>query len=227
MAKGKRAQQVAQIRAAFQMTRRADPKLVWVLAGWFVGVLAISAGVGFLVNQPIYGSILGVVLGLLAATIVFGRRAERAAYAQVEGQPGAAAAVLDTLRRGWTVTPAVAVDRQGDIVHRAVGRAGIVLIGEGPSPNRLSGMLASEHKRVARVAPDVPIHEVVAGNGEGQVPLSRLTRHVMRLPGRVPRGQLADINRRLRALPALNTQVPKGPMPKGMRTPRMPRARAR
>jgi hypothetical protein len=227
MAKGKRTQQVAQIRAAFQMTRKADPRITWVLVAWFVGVLAVAAGVGFAVGHPVYGAVLGVILGALAVTIVFGRRAERAAYAQVEGQPGAAAAVLDTLRRGWTVTPAVAVDRQGDVVHRAVGRPGVVLVGEGPSPARVTAMLAAEHKRVARVVPDLPVHEVVAGNADGQVPLKRLTRHVMRLPGRVPRSDLAEVNRRLRALPAMNTPMPKGPPPKGMRAPRMPRSRVR
>ena len=41
------------------------------------------------------------MLGLVAATFIFGRRAERAAYAQIEGQPGAAAAALGSLRSGW------------------------------------------------------------------------------------------------------------------------------
>jgi len=223
MAKGKRTQQVAQIRAAFQMTRRADPRVTWVLLGCFVGVLAVAVGVGFLVGHPVYSSILGVVLGALVVTIVFGRRAERAAYGQVEGQPGAAAAVLDTLRRGWTVNPAVSVDRQGDLVHRAIGRSGVVLVGEGPSPSRVSAMLAAEHKRVGRVVPDVPVHEVVAGNRDGEVPLRKLTRHVMRLPGRVPKADVAEVNRRLKALGAMNMPIPKGPIPKGVRTPRMPR----
>ena len=68
--------------------------------------------------------------------IVFGRRAERAAFGQMEGQPGAAAAVLENVGRGWTVTPAVAMNRSQDVVHRAVGKPGIVLVAEG-NPNRL------------------------------------------------------------------------------------------
>jgi len=57
-----------------------------------------------------------------------------------------------------------------DVVHRAVGRAGVVLVGEG-SPNRLPGLLAAEKKRVARVAFDVPIQDYQVGDGPGQIPL--------------------------------------------------------
>ena len=56
----------------------------------------------------------GLMFGLLAALIVFGRRAQNAAYSQMEGQPGAAAAALRMLRRGLE-------DRPGDRVHQAAG----------------------------------------------------------------------------------------------------------
>ena len=55
-----------------------------------------------------------------------------------------------------------------DVVHRAVGRPGVVLVGEG-SPTRLPSLLAAEKKRVARVAFDVPIHDFQVGDGQGQV----------------------------------------------------------
>ena len=122
-----------QIRAAYKMTRKVDPLVGWVtLATGFV-TFAVVLAIGFLVGQPIYAGLIGLMLALLAATIVFGRRAEKAAYSQVEGQPGAAAAALNMMRRGWTVTPGVAVSRSQDLVHRAVGRPGVVLIGEGSS----------------------------------------------------------------------------------------------
>ena len=54
----------------------------------------------------------------------------------MEGQPGAAAAALRMLRRGWKTDPAIAFTKQQDVVHRVVGPPGIVLIGEG-NPNRL------------------------------------------------------------------------------------------
>ncbi|MDQ1668900.1 MAG: hypothetical protein QOE40_961, partial [Actinomycetota bacterium] len=172
--------------------------------------------------HPIYVGIFGLMLGVLAATIVFGRRAEKAAFSQVEGQPGAAAAALNMLRRGWTVTPGVAVTRNQDLVHRAVGRPGVVLIAEG-SPTRLPNLLAQEKKKVARFVPDVPIYDVQAGNEEGQVSLRKLNRHLMKLPRNLKNDQVSEVNRRLKAVGTMNLPIPKGPMPKNMRMPKGPR----
>src|SRR5687768_18377699 len=63
-----------QIRAAYKMTRQVDPLVGWVTlaAGFFT--FAVLLAVGFLVDMPLYLGLLGVMLGLLAATIVFGRR---------------------------------------------------------------------------------------------------------------------------------------------------------
>ncbi len=101
----------------------------------------------------------------------------------------------------------------------------MVLVGEG-SPNRLPGLLAAEKKRIARVAFDVPVHDFQVGEAEGQVPLRQLQRKVMRLPRRLKGTEVADLNFRLKALPA-SLQAPKGPMPRSGRQPRMPRPRTR
>jgi hypothetical protein len=112
-----------------------------------------------------------------------------------------------------------------DVVHRLVGRPGVILIGEG-SPARLATLLAAEKKRVARVAFEVPIFEIQVGNEEGQIPLGKLQRKVMRLPRNLKAGAVSDLNHRLRALqPTL--QAPKGPIPKNIRQPRMPRPKTR
>ena len=227
MAKGKRFQRLAQIKAAYQMTRRADPKIGWILLVCLLGPFAVFLVIGLLIGQPVFLGLFGFLTGLMVAAFIFGRRAEAAAYRQVEGQPGAAAAVLDTLRKGWTVTPAIAVDRQQDIVHRAVGRPGVVLVAEGPSPSRIAGLLANERKKMSRIVPDVPVHEVVAGNGDGQVPLRKLTRTLTKLPVALGKADVAETNKRLKALGSLNLPLPKGPMPKGMRMPKMPRGGAR
>lgn len=94
-----------QIALTYKMTRKADPKVGLVVAGVGIVVLGVLLAIGFLIGHPVYLGILGFVLGLLAAAIVFGRRAERAAFGQMEGQPGAAAAVLQNVGRGWTTTP--------------------------------------------------------------------------------------------------------------------------
>src|SRR5690606_3539257 len=144
-------------------------------------VLAVFSGLGFLTDNVWLYPLLGLPAALLGGAIVFGRRAERAAYAQIEGQPGAAVAALNTLRRGFDTTPVVAANRYQDVVHRTVGKAGIVLVGESDSPHRLANLLAQEKRRHARVAPDTPIHELIVGYGEGQVPLPKLAKTVRKL----------------------------------------------
>ncbi|CAM5479202.1 hypothetical protein STANM309S_05915 [Streptomyces tanashiensis] len=210
-----------QIALTYQMTRKADPKVGLVVAGVGIVVLGVLLGIGFLIGHPVYLGILGFVLGLLAAAIVFGRRAERAAFGQMEGQPGAAAAVLQNVGRGWTTTPAVAMNRSQDVVHRAVGRAGIVLVAEG-NPNRVKTLLAAEKKRMNRVVVDVPVHDLIVGDGEGQVPLKKIRTTMLKMPRVLTGPQVTAANDRLRAMGDLmsNMPLPKGPMPKGMRMPR-------
>lgn len=211
-----------QIKAAYTMTRKVDPMVGWVTAAAGFVTFAVALAIGFLVGHPVYVGIIGLMLGILAATVVFGKRAEKAAFSQVEGQPGAAAAALNMLRRGWTVTPAVAVTRNQDVVHRAVGRAGVVLVGEG-SPSRVSNLLATEKRKVTRFVPEVPVYDVQAGNEPGQVPLRKLNNHLMKLPRNLKNPQVIEVNRRLKALGTMSLPVPKGPMPRNMRMPRGPR----
>ncbi|MEV4426633.1 DUF4191 domain-containing protein [Streptomyces sp. R-07] len=210
-----------QIALTYQMTRKADPKVGLVVAGVGIVVLGVLLAIGFLIGHPVYLGILGFVLALLAAAVVFGRRAERAAFGQMEGQPGAAAAVLQNVGRGWTTTPAVAMNRSQDVVHRAVGRAGIVLVAEG-NPNRVKTLLAAEKKRMSRVVVDVPVTDIIVGDGEGQVPLKKIRTTMLKLPRVLNGPQVTAANDRLRAMGDLmsNMPLPKGPMPKGMRMPR-------
>lgn len=210
-----------QIALTYKMTRRADRMIGWILAGVGLVTFGVLLAIGFLIGHPVYAGILGAMLALLAMAIIFGRRAERAAFGQMEGQPGAGAAVLENIGKQWTVTPAVAMNRNQDVVHRAIGRAGIVLVGEG-NPNRLRSLLASEKKRMARAVSDVPVHDFIVGDDGGQVPLKRLRNTLLKLPRVLSGGQVTQVNDRLRAMGDLmsNMPIPKGPMPKGARMPR-------
>ncbi|WP_205473569.1 DUF4191 domain-containing protein [Nocardioides sp. SYSU D00038] len=215
-----------QFAETWKMTRRSDPAVLWLV----LASLLLGGALGFVLFTVLPGggaiglamSVVGALLfGVLAAMIVFGRRAQKAAYTQMEGQPGAAAAALRMLRRGWKTDPVIAFTKQQDIVHRVVGPPGIVLIGEG-NPNRLRQLLLSERKKHERVATETPIHEIVCGNGEGQVPLPKLVRHVQKLGRAVKPAELTDVLNRLKALDAnrSNIPLPKGPVPtsmKGMR----------
>ncbi|MDB1089964.1 DUF4191 domain-containing protein [Streptomyces sp. ACA25] len=210
-----------QIALTYKMTRRADRWIGWVLAGIGLGTFGAVLGIGFLLGHPIYVGFLGFMIALLAVAIIFGRRAERAAFSQMEGQPGAAAAVLENIKRGFVFTPAVAINRQQDVVHRAVGKCGIVLVGEG-NPNRLRTLLGAEKRRMARVVSDVPVYDIIVGKDEGQVELKKLRSKVMKLPRVLQGGRVTEVNDRLRAMGDLmgNMPLPKGPMPKGMKMPK-------
>ncbi len=202
---------VAQMRSVYAMTRRADPNVRWWLLLAVAGTLAVVLGIGFLTEHPIYATIIGLPLALLAGLFVLARRAETAAYGQLEGQPGAAGAALRVLRRGWQVEQEpVAVDpRTRDTVFRALGRPGVVLVSDGP-PQRVGRLLEAERKRIARVLPDVPIHLLQAGTGAEQVPLAKLPRRVMRLKPALTRAEVSTVSKRLRALGRARIPVPKG-----------------
>jgi hypothetical protein len=218
----------AQITQTYQMAKRSDPRLGWIVLGTFV--VGAALGFGLLWLLPGDGllslviSIVGaVMIGILLGLLVFGRRAQKAAYTQMEGQPAAAAGALQMLRRGWKVDPVVGFTKQQDVVHRVVGPPGIVLVGEGSSPSRVRQLLVTERKKHERVAYGVPIHEVVAGRGEGEVPLPKLVRHVQKLGRKVKPAEITDILQRLKALDAQRGKLPlpKGPVPtsmKGMRS---------
>jgi hypothetical protein len=217
-----------QIGQTYKMAKRADRKIGWVISGVGLGTFGVVLAIGFWLGHPIYLGFLGLLSGLLATAIVFGRRAERAAYNQMEGQPGAAAAVLENIKRGFVITPAVAINRSQDVVHRAVGKCGIVLVGEG-NPNRVKSLLAAEKRRMARVVSEVPVHDIIVGKEEGQVPLGKLRSKIMKLPRVLPGARVTEVNDRLRAMGDLmkNMPLPKGPMPKGMKMPKggMPKGR--
>jgi len=220
-----KAGRLKQLRMVAGLVHRANPRALPIVAASGLGTLVVLVVIGLLTGLGPLLIPLGVLLGLLVAVVLFGRFAQAAQYSAIEGQPGAAAAVLENMRGNWTVTPAIAANRNMDVVHRAVGRPGVVLVGEG-SPTGLASLLAAEKKRVARVAYEVPIFDYQIGDGEGQVPISKLQRKLMRLPRTLKPAAVSDINHRLKALqPSL--QAPKGPMPRNTRQPKMPRPKMR
>lgn len=207
---------IQQLQLAFANTRRTDPRLVPYMAGVAAIALLLCVGAGALAGQVWIGVVFGVLLAVGAALLVFGQRASSAAIGSIEGQPGAAAAVLQSQRRGWQVTPAVAFTRKQDFVHRAIGRPGVVLVGEG-APARVTSLLKQEKRRVARVVGETPIHEVSIGAGEGQVALRDLQLHLTRLPKALKGPEISALATRLDALGTSEPPLPKGPMPRAPR----------
>ena len=209
-------QRRTQLWQAFTMQRKEDKRLIPYMVAAFVVIVGASVAVGLLIGgiSAYTMPVLGVVLGVLVAFIVFGRRAQKSVYRKAEGQVGAAAWALENLRGKWRVTPGVAANGHLDAVHRVIGRPGVIFVGEG-SAARVKPLLAQEKKRTARLVGEAPIYDVIVGNGEGEVPLSKLERHMNRLPANITVKQMDVLENKLSALGSRvgPAAMPKGPMP--------------
>jgi hypothetical protein len=201
------------------MTRRYDPMVVWYLAASVLGPIALSivlaqwlsSGPGQIVGYVLF-VITGVLAGVLVFLIVLGRRAERAAYGQIKGQPGAVGAVLkSSLRRGWTASemPISVSPKTQDAVYRAVGRGGIVLIGEGPQ-SRTQRMLEDERKSVVRILPNVPITFVYVGPDAESTALHKLAPKLRSIKTVLRKPEILAISNRLNSLGKNGLPIPKG-----------------
>src|SRR5262249_28676483 len=157
--------------------------------------------------------ILGAVFGLLAFMIVLNVRSNKTMMAEMEGTPGAGAQLVENMRRGgWLVTPAIASTTQYDIVSLVLGRPGVILLGEG-NPARVRVLLGQEKRRLSKVIGTAPLHDIIVGNGEGEVPLAKLRLTMMKMPRTITGGDVNALSVRLKALTA-RPQMPKGAIPK-------------
>lgn len=206
-----------QIRETYSFTKKHVPQLGLKMLGLLVIGIAVMVGIGLATNLIGFFGTLALPVSLLITTFWFGRVAEKAAYRSLEGQFGAAASVLNALptRRGWFTAPGVGVDKQQNLVHRVIGRPGIILVGEGTRPQTL---IAEQKKTMARFVPGIPVHEFIIG--QDGVELTNLQKVVKKLPKGLRPGEVTDVRRKLDALPKTALPIPKGPMPRGGRIPR-------
>ncbi len=218
----------SQLWQAFQMQRKEDKRLIPYMVGVFVLIVAIAVVAGLLLGSLWLFLPLGIVLGLLAAFILFGRRMQKSVYTKAEGQPGAAGWALSNMRGQWRVTQAVTGTSHLDAVHRVIGRPGVILVAEG-SPSRVKSLMAQEKKKAARVVGDTPIYEISVGNDDGQVPLSKLERHLNKLPKNIDGKRIDTLEGRLAALGGRSPGpgMPKGPLPANAKMRSMQRAAKR
>lgn len=207
-----------------QLRQLDDRFVLYVALGGLVGLL-VGVGLGFvippdpLISMPLFG----LIFALLGALLVFNRRVQKVQYSAIEGQPGAAAAVLESMRGQWFVTPAVAVTAKQDMVHRLVGRCGVVLVGEGKG-QRVKGLLAKEKKRLSRFVGDVPVNTIVVGDDEGEVPLKRIQVTITKLPRRLKKTEVPKLERKLKPIDR-GPPVPKGIDPMAASNRKRPKPR--
>jgi len=204
-----------QIKETYSFARKEISFLALRLIGVFALVFAVIFGIGIAIDQKLFLGFLGFTTSLLITVFYFGKIAEKAAYSSIAGQVGAAASVLNAIRGAWFVTPAVGVDKNQNMVHRVVGRPGIILVGEGSRPGVL---LAEQRKAHARFAQGVPIHELIVG--EGDLTISNLQKTVKKISKSLRPAEVTEVRKRLEALPKTALPIPKGPMPQGRKMSR-------
>jgi hypothetical protein len=214
----KKQSQLAVVKDAYKLVKKNSPlAVIWCLLV-FALVLTFGVIIGNNLGHPIYAGFITLPVAFLAAFFLFTRYANVAAYASIEGQIGAGASVLMSIRRGFVTTPAVNVNRDQDMVHRVSGKAGIILVGEGGFG--VKTLMQDERRKMERFLSGVPVTEVVVGDGQGQVTVRKLQKHLKKLPKKLNTVQLREVRARLRSVGGLNMPMPKGPMPTNQRIPR-------
>jgi hypothetical protein len=217
---------IKQLLHVYKLTAKADKNFIPLGILSFVGPMAIGivAILLFFMDSPLsifLWSISTILFSILLALGVLSRRAERAAFMRISGQPGAVSAVLSsTLKRGYSTSEMpVAVDpKSRDAVYRAVGRAGVILIAEGNSA-RLRQIVEDEKRKVSRAIPGVTVSVLSVNEQPDSVPLYALTKAIYKLKKTLSRAEISVVNKRLAGL-GLNIPIPKGIDPNRIRAGR-------
>jgi hypothetical protein len=219
---------IKQLWHIFTLTRKSDKALVPLLiltliAPIIAGILAAIWISGGSVLTLILYIITGILLSVLLTLVVLGQRAERTAYQQISGQPGAVGAVLrSVLRRAWQASefPVAVNPRTQEAVYRAVGKPGVVLIAEGPQA-KTKKMLEDERRAILRAVPDIPVHFVYVGPDSGSTPLHKLNKTLGSFKKSLRKAEVLAVSHRLNSLKSGPTMpIPKGMDPTKARAPK-------
>ena len=223
---------LGQFGQVFGLAKAADPRLPLYVGGIILAFVIVGALIGAAIGHPVYLAFIFLMLSLFPVLLLVARKAERGAYRQIEGQPGEVGAALSSIRKGWSFQQEpVAMDaggsrdpRQMAMVYRAVGRPGVVLVAEGPA-GRATKLLALERKRTARLVPNVPVHALRVGAGQGQdvVATHQLVKRMNSLDKVLTKHEVPHIDKRLRSVAGLRPPVPQGIDPNRLRGKTRPR----
>jgi hypothetical protein len=219
----------SQLRTLFTFTKDAYPWLPWLLIAILVVGVAIGVGVGLLLPPVAIWSVIlwgvtGLLLGILAALMTTTRLSTTAMYKKIDGMPGAAGHIMTTsLGRNWQSgdMPVGVNPKTQEAVYRAIGRGGVVLVGEG-ARGRLTRLVNEERSKVQRVANGVPVNVFYVGHGEDEVPIAKLSSAIKGLPKAIDRGTMAAVIKRVDSVSQslASLPIPKGVDPTKVRAPR-------
>ena len=219
-AKGKATR--TQLKQAFDLQRKRDKALIPIMLACVLGGGLLFFLLGLWWGAKWFWLIMGLILGAVLAMFIFSRRREKSMADEVGDTPGAAGWTLENMRNTmgivWQTKTGVQANTHMDTVHRVVGNPGVVLVGEG-NPNRLKSLMSKEHKRVERLLAGVPVYEVYAGEGEGQVRNRDLQKHLLKLPKNYQKNEVYSLAAKLEAMDsrghgAQAAGLPGGPLPK-------------
>lgn len=204
----------SQMKQVYQMTKKSDPNIGWILSLSALGTLLVFVLIGVLLHNWITFLILGLGAAAIVAMLILSRRAQTAAFEQIENQPGRSGAAMNSVRRGWQVEEQpVAANRHQDLIFRALGRPGIVLVTEGPH-SRVTSLVNNEKKHLSRVAPGIPVHVIETGHDEGQVELKDVVKTMNKLPKALTQQEIQAVSGRLSTLNHMRN--PMNSLPKGV-----------
>lgn len=208
----------SQIKSLYTFTAKEFRVLPWVLIGIIVVLIGLGLLVGFLIGQwwnVLLWGITGLFAGILVAMITLTRFSTAAMYRRLDGMPGAAGHVVSTmLGRKWigSEMPVGINPKSQDAVYRAIGRGGVVVVGEG-SKGRLSRLVNDERAKVSRVAHGVPVTVFYVGHGEGEVPIKELAKTIKALPKKLDKATMGAVLKRIESVSQSVTSLP---IPKGI-----------
>ena len=137
-AKPKKQSTIKQIIQIYKYTAKEDKALPWLEAGAFLLPVVVMVIIGLIAKWTwltwIFTMITAVMLGILLATMLLTRRADKVGYKQIDGKPGAAIGVLSNMQKAGFDFPQEPVwidPKTKDAIWRGTSMNGIYLIGEG------------------------------------------------------------------------------------------------
>lgn len=219
----------SQLRTLYTFTQKAFPWLPFML----IGIVLLGIGIGVVVGlflppvaiwSVILWGVTGLMLGILGALMSMTRLSTSAMYKKLDGMPGASGHVLSTsLGRKWQASdmPVGINPKTQEAVYRAIGRGGVVIVGEG-SRGRLTRLVNDEKMKVQRVASGVPINVYYVGHGDDEVTIAKLASTIKSLPKAIDRTTMAAVVKRVDSVSQSlsSLPIPKGIDPTKARAPR-------
>ncbi|MBB2976961.1 hypothetical protein FHX49_002553 [Microbacterium endophyticum] len=219
----------SQLKTLYKFTREAYSWLPTVLICILIVGVALGVAVGFLLPpfaiwSVVLWGITGLLAGVLGSMITMTRLSTRAMYRRIDGMPGAAGQVLSTsLGRKWRGNdmPVGINPKTQEAVYRAVGRGGVVIVGEG-ARGRLTRLINEERSKVKRVASGVPVTVIYVGHADDEVPIAKLAKTVKALPTKIDRSTMSAVIKRIDSVSqsVASLPIPKGIDPSRARAPR-------